>query len=91
MNLFKTLFAAALLAFAAFAFAAEPVNINYADVDELTQLHGIGPAKAEAIIEYRENNGPFLQVEDLANVKGIGLATVERNRDMIVVGRGGQR
>ena len=90
MNLFKTLFAAALLAFAAFAFAAEPVNINYADVDELTQLHGIGPAKAEAIIEYRRATA-FLQVEDLANVKGIGLATVERNRDMIVVGRGGQR
>ncbi len=91
MNLFKSLFAAVLFAFAAVAFAAEPVNINYADAEELTQLHGVGTAKAEAIIEYREANGPFLQVEDLANVKGIGLATVERNRDMIIVGRGGQR
>ncbi|MCK9490126.1 MAG: ComEA family DNA-binding protein [Xanthomonadales bacterium] len=91
MNLFKNLFAAALFAFAAVAFAGEPVNINYADAEQLAQLHGVGPAKAEAIVEYREANGPFLQVEDLAKVKGIGLATVERNRDMIALGRGGQR
>lgn len=91
MSLFKSLFATALFAFAAFAFAGEPVNINHADAQELTQLHGVGSAKAEAIIEYRDANGPFLQVEDLAKVKGIGLATVERNRDMIMLGRGGQR
>lgn len=86
MNLFKSLIAAVLFAFAAIAFAGEPIDINRADATELTRLNGVGAAKAQAIVEYREANGPFLAVEDLARVQGIGLKTVEQNRDLISLG-----
>ena len=60
------------------------ININSADVEILTtQLTGIGPAKAAAIVEYREKNGPFAAVEDLVLVKGIGWKTMEANRENI--------
>lgn len=66
---------------------AEPVDINSATADQLAkQLSGIGPAKARAIIEYRESNGPFKSVDDLDRVKGIGKSTVEKNRSLITVG-----
>jgi competence protein ComEA len=61
------------------------VNINVADMDELQTLPGIGPAKARAIIEYREANGPFQSVDQLENVSGIGARTVERLRSMATV------
>lgn len=64
---------------------AGSVNINTADASALTTLHGIGEAKAEAIIAYRKQNGPFKSIEDLANVKGIGQKLVEQNRDKISV------
>ena len=80
-----TLFAAALsLLFAVHALAAEKVNINTADAAALDRvLIGVGPAKAAAIIEYRKANGPFKSAEELAMVKGIGLSTIEQNRDRI--------
>jgi len=57
------------------------ININSADVETLTkQLKGIGPAKAAAIVEYREKNGPFAAIEDIVLVKGIGWKTMEANR-----------
>lgn len=60
------------------------VNINTAGVEELaTLLNGIGEKKAQAIIDYREQNGVFQSVEQLAEVKGIGNALVERNRSRI--------
>jgi competence protein ComEA len=86
MNLFKAIVATLILAFTALTHAGEPIDINRADVTTLEQLHGIGPAKAQAIVEYREANGPFLQIEDLAKVKGIGLRTVEDNRGLMTVG-----
>lgn len=86
MNLFKTLFATVLLAFAAFSFAGDVVDINSADAQTLEQLQGVGPAKALAIVAYREANGPFATIEDLAKVQGIGLRTVEINRDSMSVG-----
>lgn len=65
------------------------VDINSADAQTLAEeLHGIGLAKAEAIVAYREANGPFTSAEDLAKVKGVGAATVEKNRDAIQVGGG---
>lgn len=78
-------FAAALsLLFAVQAMAAEKVNINTADAAALDRvLIGVGPAKAAAIIEYRKTNGPFKSAEELAMVKGIGLSTIEQNRDRI--------
>ena len=66
------------------AFAADRVNINTADAATLESvLVGIGQAKAEAIVEYRKTHGPFKSAEELAMVKGIGLKTVEKNRDRI--------
>lgn len=69
------------------AYAAEKVNINTATAAELDKvLVNVGPAKAQAIVEHRQANGPFKSVEELALVKGIGLKTVERNRGLIEVG-----
>lgn len=66
---------------------SEPVDINTADAETLAAaLVGVGPSKAQTIIEYRQQNGPFKTLEDLANVKGIGEKTVEKNRDNIVLG-----
>lgn len=71
------------------AMAGPRVNLNTASAEELDQvLVNVGPSKAKAIVEHRKANGPFKSVEDLAQVKGIGLATVERNRDLIEVGAG---
>jgi competence protein ComEA len=69
------------------AWAAEPVNINTASAEEISQnLKGVGLSKAQRIIEYREANGAFLHADQLVNVKGIGLKTVDRNREFILVG-----
>ena len=60
---------------------AEPVNINTADATTLaTALNGIGPAKAKAIVSYREKNGPFKTVEQLAMVEGITQKLIDKNR-----------
>ena len=68
--------AAALLAPVALA---GPVNVNTADAKTLAkELNGIGLSKAEAIVAYREKNGPFKSADDLAKVQGIGAKTVER-------------
>lgn len=61
------------------------VNINKADLTELQTLPAIGPAKAQAIIDYREKEGPFRQVEDLQNVSGIGEKTFEKLHELISV------
>ncbi|GAB6042810.1 ComEA family DNA-binding protein [Endothiovibrio diazotrophicus] len=76
-----------LLATAPFAAAMEPIDINTADAAALAAaISGVGMKKAEAVIAYREKNGPFQRVEDLANVKGIGAKIVEKNRDLLTVG-----
>ena len=63
------------------------ININTASAKELCQLKGIGPKKAEAIIEFREKNGGFTSVEQLLLVKGIGERTLERIRPYIYTGK----
>ena len=61
---------------------AESVNINTADVDQLQQsLTGVGKSRAQAIVDYRDQHGPFDRIEDLTEVDGIGLRTLEANRD----------
>ncbi|MBR7797306.1 ComEA family DNA-binding protein [Agaribacter marinus] len=55
----------------------EKLRINQASVEEIESLSGIGPAKAEAIVRYREENGPFTTIDDLLNVSGIGEKTIE--------------
>ncbi|MCQ4311812.1 helix-hairpin-helix domain-containing protein [Pseudomonas stutzeri] len=60
---------------------AAAVNLNSADAETLTrELKGIGATKAKAIVEYREAHGPFSSVDELLEVKGIGAATLEKNR-----------
>lgn len=63
----------------------QKINVNKASAEELTQLNGIGPAKAEAIISYREEHGPFKSVEELLQVNGIGEKTLENIRDDITI------
>jgi competence protein ComEA len=60
---------------------AGPVNVNSADATTLArELDGIGPAKAQAIVEYRQQNGPFRSADDLLQVDGIGDRVLELNR-----------
>lgn len=62
------------------AVASVKVNINTADVTQLTEIPGIGPKTAEAIVAYRKNVGQFKTLEDLIEVKGIGLKKLEKMR-----------
>lgn len=84
MRVIRALSLAALMLFSGMALAA-PVNINTADATGLQALDGIGPAKAAAIVEYRDANGPFSSADDLTAVEGIGDRTVEINRESIVL------
>lgn len=61
------------------------ININTADFEELQELNGVGPATAEKIIGYREENGRFSSIEDIKNVSGIGEKTFEKFKDDIKV------
>lgn len=80
----KILLAVALFfAFISAAFAA--VNLNTATKEELDAVKGIGPAKAQAIVEYRQKNGQFKSVDDLKNVKGFGEKSVEKMRSELTV------
>jgi competence protein ComEA len=63
---------------------AGPVNINSADASTLAkELVGVGETKAQRIVDYRTQNGPFKTADDLAGVKGISDKTIDKNRDFI--------
>lgn len=80
------LFAAFLAVMAPFSFATGIVDPNTATVDELASvLSGVGPAKAQAIVDYREQYGPFASVEELTAVKGIGDTLLSNNLDRIEI------
>jgi competence protein ComEA len=64
----------------------QKININTADVWLLAALPGIGDVRAEAIVAYRSENGPFRDINELLNVEGIGTVTLEKIRDLITVG-----
>lgn len=64
---------------------SQGVNVNQADAAELQTINGIGPAKAEAIITYREEHGEFQQIEDLRNISGFGEKTIERLKNELTV------
>ena len=68
-----------------FLMAADKINLNTATLEELITLDRIGPKYAQRIIDYRETNGPFEQIEDIMKVKGIGPKTFEANKDKITV------
>lgn len=69
------------------ATTTELIDINTASIAELDTLPGIGPTTAQRIIDYRTQNGPFLNIEDIINVSGIGPASYERIKDLITVGQ----
>jgi competence protein ComEA len=83
-HLFPTLAATLLLTQVVLA---EPVNINTADAAALAKaLNGVGPAKAKAIVSYREKNGPFKTVDQLAMVEGMTQKIIDKNRADIRLG-----
>jgi competence protein ComEA len=68
------------------AWAGEAVNVNNASAEEIAEnLKGVGMSKAQAIVDYREKHGSFIHVDELVNVKGIGIRTVDLNRGMILL------
>ena len=84
MKFLLTLLATCMLA--SLAWAAEPVNVNTASVEDIAAaLNGVGLSKAALIVEYREANGPFTHADELVNVKGIGVRTLDKNKDMILL------
>ena len=85
MKVFKSVLVGLILSTLSFAsFAA--VNINTADAETIQkELKGIGAEKAEAIVAYRQTNGNFKSADELTNVKGIGIKTVDKNRDNIIL------
>ena len=89
MSFIRTMFILIAVVFSGFTYAAvaTTVDINSADAITLQTLDGVGPAKAQAIIEYRKANGPFKTADDLNKVKGIGDKTMQANRDKITVGK----
>jgi competence protein ComEA len=82
MRILGLLFVAAL--FPAIAFASQ-VNINTATVSELDTLPGIGPAKAQAIVNYRSEHGPFSSIENIQDVSGIGPTTYANMKELLTV------
>ena len=85
MEIFKKTLLAACLLIPALLFA-EAININTADKDALmSAIRGVGEKRAEAIIAYREQNGPFKSIEELAEVRGIGASIVEANMDNLSI------
>lgn len=77
--------ACALASLAAFPAALAAVNLNTATPDELVAVPGIGPSKAQAIVEHRKTHGPFKSVDDLKQVKGFRDKLVERLRPELTV------
>jgi len=65
----------------------QSIDVNTADATALAELDNVGESKAQAIIEYRESKGRFTAVDELKNVKGIGAATIEKNRHRMVAGQ----
>ena len=71
---------------------AGPVDINSADASTLAgAITGVGESRAAAIVEYRNTYGPFRSVDDLSNVKGVGMKTIDKSRkNLMVSAPGGQ-
>lgn len=72
------------LCFSAPLLATTPIDLNTATAEQIAAaLIGIGPAKAQAIVDYRTEKGSFVSIDELTEVQGIGPATLERNRDLL--------
>ena len=86
MKFIKTLVLLLAMTLSNFAWA-EPVNINTADAMTMAKaIKGVGEKRAQAIVVYRTENGPFKSIDGLTRVKGIGPAILEKNRDGLTIG-----
>ncbi len=87
MNTLHRAFLVSLLLAVSFGLNAEPVDINTADAETLSaELKGVGEKRAQEIVRYRKEYGPFESVDELTNVKGVGQKVLDDNRDNLVVG-----
>lgn len=88
MRILRNLALVSALAFSGSVFAAQSVDINTASAEALAEvIKGVGLKRAEAIVAYREKNGPFATVDDLAKVQGIGERTVDSSRESLKAGK----
>ncbi len=85
MQLFRKLAILALLSLPVTLFAEGMIDINTADKEALMTLSGVGAAFAERIIDYREEHGGFMSVQELTDIRGIGPALIEKNKDVLTV------
>lgn len=84
MKLINSVLLTLFLALPVLGFCAESININTADKETLMSvINGVGDKKAEAIISYRKENGPFKSIDELTNIKGIGQGMVDKHREML--------
>ncbi len=84
MKLINTLLLTLFLTLPVLGFSAESININTANKETLmSAIKGVGEKKAEAIIAYRETNGPFKSIDELTNVKGIGPEMIDKHREIL--------
>ena len=87
MKSLKIILLGILLGLSFAAVAQDSLNINTASAEMLAEtIEGVGKRKAEAIVRYREEHGPFASVDELLEVSGIGPKTLERSRDKLKVG-----
>lgn len=92
MKSIRTFFLLLALAFTPLVgLAAGPIDINTANVQALAALDGVGPQKAQAIVAYRQEHGPFKSVDELLKVKGIGEKTLAANRDKVTISAGSNK
>ena len=86
MTHFKSILFAIVLGLVSFAGWASPIDINTATAEQFAAtMKGVGPNKAQAIVRYRDQHGPFKRIEELTQVRGIGEKTIEINRGTIMV------
>ena len=85
MSIIRSLVCSLGLLLSAFVYAG-PVNINTADAETIAEaMTGVGLKKAQAIIEFRNQNGAFKSLEELTQIKGIGHKTLAKNRDNLTI------
>ena len=86
MRIGKTLLLCLALCLGAVSIQAQLINIYQANVEEIAEnLQQIGMVKAQAIVDYREEHGEYQGIEQLLQVRGIGVSTLELNKDLIVL------
>ena len=83
----KNIFGSIVLVLFLFVSAFAAINLNTADKAALESISGIGPAKANAIIKYREEHGSFKSVDELLNIKGVGPKILESIKDQVEISK----